>query len=66
MLAEIIDLLRWLKWAQTEDGHKGRNHPKSVVEYLMEPAMASERQNKKGFASVAEFEAAYRKLTGQA
>lgn len=65
MLAEAVDLLRWLKWAQTKDGHEGRNRPSSMVEYMTETVSASARPAKKGFATVAEFEAAYRRLTGQ-
>lgn len=31
LLAQILDGVRWLCWAQTEDGRKGRHQPKSVA-----------------------------------
>lgn len=27
MLAEIVDLLLWIRWSRTEDGANGRNYP---------------------------------------
>lgn len=30
LLAEIVDHQRWLQWAKTKDGSKGRNRPKQV------------------------------------
>lgn len=30
LLAEIVDTLHWLKWAKTEAGQQGRDHPKPV------------------------------------
>lgn len=30
LLATAVDTLRWLQWAQTEDGHKGRNQPDPI------------------------------------
>lgn len=56
LLGEIIDLLRWLRWAQTEDGTKGKNRPDSMVEFLTTPA---EKKTPRGFRSAEEFEAAY-------
>jgi len=31
MLAAIFDKVNWLAWAQTRDGQKGRNRPKSIL-----------------------------------
>lgn len=31
MLAAIFDKVNWLAWAQTKDGQKGRNRPKSIL-----------------------------------
>lgn len=30
LLASIVDVLRWLQWAKTEDGSKGRNMPEPI------------------------------------
>lgn len=30
LLAEAVNMLRLLVWAQSKDGHKGRNRPKMV------------------------------------
>ena len=30
MLAEVLNAVRWLQWAKTEDGAKGRNRPKPI------------------------------------
>lgn len=57
LLGEIIDLLRWLVWAQTADGHKNRNRPASMTEFLTTPP--EEKRTPRGFRSAEEFEAAY-------
>lgn len=62
LLGEIIDLLRWLKWAQTEDGIKGRNRPDSMVEFLRIP---EEKPKPQGFRTAEEFEAAYKRFIGE-
>ena len=70
MMAQIIDNLRWLVWAQTEDARHGRNRPESLVEKLTEN---NERKNHppgvtetpRGFATPEEFLAAYARFTGQ-
>lgn len=31
LLATIADVLRWLQWAKTVDGRKGRNAPDPIV-----------------------------------
>ena len=35
LLACITDLLQWIKWSKTEDGLKGVNHPKSILDYYL-------------------------------
>ena len=34
LLAACLDRLSFLAWAQSEDGQKGRNRPKSIVEQM--------------------------------
>lgn len=44
LLAAAVDRLTYLLWAQTEDGAKGRNRPKQLVEEFTtkkEPEVAS-------------------------
>lgn len=36
LLAKIVDNTSWLVWAQTEDGQRGLNRPKSVLLSLTE------------------------------
>ena len=60
LLGEIIDLLRWLRWAQTEDGAKGKNRPDSMVEFLTTPPV--EKKTPRGFKTAEEFEAAYERF----
>lgn len=62
MLAEIIDLLRWLQWAQTENGMKGKNRPKSMVDFLTEPPETTTK--KRGFDTIEAFEEAYKRFIG--
>lgn len=72
MLAQIIDNLRWLVWAQTEDARHGRNRPDSLVEKLTEigneknhPPGGPGTGKPGGFATPEEFLAAYARFTGQ-
>lgn len=37
LAAASFDVLAWLKWAQTEDGAKGRNHPEPLPRPGVEP-----------------------------
>jgi len=39
-MADMANSLRWLKWAKTEDGQKGINHP----EFLTPPGKAEEAE----------------------
>lgn len=40
LLAEQVDSLHWLQWAQTKDGRKGRNRPKPIPR----PGVVEEQQ----------------------
>lgn len=31
LLAAGVDVLNWLRWAQTKDGHRNVNHPKPIA-----------------------------------
>lgn len=60
LLAVIADRLGILAWQNTEDGHKGKNQPKSIVKQLtQEPANESVYQK---FASGAEFKEAWARI----
>lgn len=61
LLAQIVDNTRWLIWAQTEDGAKGRNHPQSVLAEL-----TGHREEKRGYCSASEYEEARRRILGKA
>lgn len=51
----MVDSLTWLVWSKTVDGERNRNHPRSVLEMLINPKTEKEC---KGFSSVDEFERA--------
>ena len=53
LMMAILDGIRINLWMQTEDGHKNRNRPKSVLE-----DMTKEKEQYANFASIAEYEAA--------
>ena len=63
MLAGIIDRLSLLVWQNTEDGHKNRNRPQSLLELLN---AAEEKNSITAFNSGEEFDKAYAELTGRA
>lgn len=54
LLARLVDDVAWLKWAQTEDGQKNRNRPKSVLQSLIEEKKPEESY--KTFSSTEEFD----------
>lgn len=54
LLAAAVDRLNTLVWFQTEDGHKGRNRPQSIVETLL--SRKSEGKDWLTFLDGAEFE----------
>ena len=60
LLARIFDAVAILAWQNTEDGHKGRNPPKSLFEKLMG---SDDTEHPKGFASAADFRAAWAAIT---
>lgn len=57
--AGILDSLRFLAWAKTEDGQKGRNRPESIVGMLTGQEKVKEEL---GFESGEEFELARNEL----
>lgn len=63
LLAGILDRLSILVWFQSEDGHRGINRPKSVLESMMGSSDEHDSEALETFASGADFEAAYRKMT---
>lgn len=63
LLARILDELAFQSWAQTEDGCKGRNRPKSVLKALLgEDDDIKNEYN--SYASGSDFEQAWRTITG--
>lgn len=54
LLAKIVDNTSWLVWAQTEDGQKGRNRPKSVLLSLIEEKKPEDTY--RTFATTKEFD----------
>lgn len=53
ILAHILDELRFLHWAKTIDGQKGRNRPQSVAEQM---TGRQKKSDVKGFATAEDFE----------
>ena len=60
LLARILDGVMVLAWQQTEDGHRGRNPPRSIFDYLMG---LGERDKPSAFATAADFRAAWQQIT---
>ena len=60
LLAQILDGVRFLCWAQTEDGRKGKHRPKSVASEFF----VSEDKNKVKTMSVDDFEKIRKKIVG--
>lgn len=63
MLAGIIDRLSLLVWQNTEDGHKNRNRPQSLVEMLNTPPKESDIV---AFDTGEDFDKAYAELLSRA
>lgn len=63
MLAGIIDRLSLLVWQNTEDGHKNRNRPQSLVEMLNTPPKESDIV---AFDTGEDFDKAYAELISKA
>lgn len=62
LLAAALDRLSLLWWAQTENGHKNINRPKSILGVIMQDG--SEDKNESGFDTAEDFEAAWERMTG--
>lgn len=60
LLAQILDGVRFLCWAQTEDGRKGKHRPKSVASEFF----VSEDKNKAKTMSIDDFEKIRHKIVG--
>lgn len=60
LLAQILDGVRFLCWAQTEDGRKGKHRPKSVASEFF----VSEDKNKAKTMSIDDFEKIRQKIVG--
>lgn len=56
LLAQCVDALHLLWWAQTQDGQSNRNRPKSIVDLLT--GKGEERQRLDAFDSGEDFERA--------
>ena len=61
LLAVIADRLGHIGWMFTDDGQKGRNHPPSILEKLM-----NGEAPEPGFDTAEEYEAAWAAITGSA
>ena len=59
LLAIVADRLGVLIWQQTKDGHKGRNHPKSIFKDLTEEK--KDKEELESFQSSEDFEAWYKR-----
>lgn len=63
MLASILDQVNLLVWLQTEDGHKGINRPRPVLERLFGYGEKEKRSDEVvGYRSGEEFEKARQQL----
>lgn len=60
LLAQILDGVRWLCWAKTEDGKKGRRRPDSVASGFF----VSEDKNKPKAMSIDDFEKIRNRIVG--
>lgn len=61
LTAATLDRLTWLVWAQSEDGQRGENYPKSILSMLME---GKKQEDNSGFEDAADYEAEWERLTG--
>lgn len=60
LMAQILDGIRFLCWAQTEDAKKRRNYPKSVASEFF----VSEDKDKFKHTSIDDFERIKKQVTG--
>lgn len=61
LLAGIFDTVKLLLWAQTKDGHKNKNRPKSIVELITNSTDSNKKANI-SFISGEDFERERKKL----
>ena len=61
LLARIADEVAMIRWLLSEDGHEGRNRPRLISQILL--GGESEEDRPRGFASAAEFRAAWSSIT---
>lgn len=64
LLARIADDIAFLAWAQTKDGQKNRNRPKSILQALMGEEPEKKKYKCEGFQTVEAFEKRWNELTG--
>lgn len=61
LAAATLDRLTWLQWAQSEDGRRGENYPKSVLSALLD---RDKKNTVSGFENAADYEAEWERQTG--
>lgn len=59
LLARIVDELTFQSWAQTKDGQKNRNRPKSVLKTLIEEKREDQHET---FLTPDDFNEAWEKI----
>lgn len=65
LLAGILDRLTTLVWMQTQDGHKGRNRPESVLAKLTKDPEPKKKEDFLVFESSEAFSAMWNRLTAK-
>lgn len=61
LIASAVDALHLLVWSRTKDGQKGRNRPKSVLDYITGRNHESRTNDTLKFRSAEEFNAAWQR-----
>lgn len=64
LLAAAVDRLSMLVWMQSEDGRRGVNRPRSLVQLLSGEPEKTQPQKPVAFASPVDFEAEWTRITG--
>lgn len=62
LLAMAVDNLRFLSWAKTEAAQDGKGRPKSIARVLL--GQVEEKPQNAAYGSGAEFDAAWKRLSG--
>ena len=65
LLAGILDRLTTLVWMQTQDGHKGRNRPESILAKLTKDPEPEKKDDFLVFESSDAFNAMWNRLTAK-